>query len=133
MDDRLEQERKVLDFSVEGSVEAICDVCEKISGFCEEKGMSMKQVMRLSLSMEELMTMILKVNDEQGVVFDLRLFAIQDVKGIRVRYNGLEFNPFSDKSNLQDDEYLGIRMIYDMAESVNYQRIFGMNMVQILI
>lgn len=133
MDDRLERERKVLDFSVEASVEAVCHACEKISGFSEENGMSMKQAMRLSLSMEELMTMILKENDGKEIAFDLRLFTIQGTNGIRIRYSGLEYNPFSNKKTLEEDEYMGVRMIYDLAESVTYQRIFGMNMLQILI
>lgn len=133
MDDRLTQERKILDFSIEGTVEAICDGCVKISDFCEENGMSVKQVMRMSLSMEELMTMILKENRDQTVAFDLRLLAIQDSKGIRIRYSGEEYNPFRNRQKLDDVEYLGVRMIYDMVECVTYQRTFGMNMLQILI
>lgn len=133
MDDSLEKERKVLDFSVEGSVEAICDACERISGFCEENDMSVKQVTRISLSMEELMTIILKVNGQSPVVFDLRLFAIQDTKGIRFRYSGKEYNPFSDKQAFEEEEYLGVRMIYELAETFIYQRTFGMNMLRILI
>lgn len=133
MDDSLAEERKILDFSVEGSVEAICDACEKISEFCEENGMSMKQVMRMSLSMEELMTMILKVNDNKDVVFDLRLYALSDKKGIRIRYNGTEYNPFGIQQKFEEEDYLGIRMIYGMAQQVFYQRTFGMNMLQILI
>ncbi len=133
MNDSLEKERRVLDFSVEGSVEAICDACERISDFCEENGMSIKQVMRISLSMEELMTMILKINEQREVVFDLRLFAIQDTKGIRFRYSGMEYNPFSNKQALEEEDYLGVRMIYDLAETFTYQRTFGMNMLQILI
>lgn len=134
MDDSLERERKVLDFSVEGSVEVICDACERISDFCEENGMSVKQVMRMSLAMEELMTMILKVNGQREVVFDLRLFAIQNTKGIRFRYSGKEYNPFSNKQALdEEEEYLGVRMICDLAETFIYQRTFGMNMLRILI
>lgn len=133
INDALEQERKVLDFSVEGSVEAICDACERVSEFCEDNGMSMKQVMRMSLSMEELMTMIVKENGEQRISFDLRLFAIKEAKGIRIRYNGREYNPFGRTQEMEEENYLGIRMIYDMVGSITYQRTFGMNLLQILI
>ena len=99
--------------------------------------MSMKQVMRISLSMEELMTIILKVNQEEGkgqrLAFDLRLFAIQDVRGIRIRYSGMEYNPFGSRQRLQEEDYMGVRMIYGLAESVIYQRTFGMNVLRIMI
>ena len=94
--------------------------------------MTMKQVMRLSLSMEELMTMILKENEGAQVSFDLRLFAIQEARGIRIRYDGKEYSPF-DWRQADDDEYLGVRMIYNMVESVTYQRTFGANLLQIMI
>lgn len=133
MNDRLSEQRQIVDFSVEGNTDAICDACERISEFCEANDMTMKQVMRMSLSMEELMMMIVNVNGDERVSFDLRLYAIQEVRGIRIRYNGAEYNPFSNKEVFDEEDYLGIKMIYNLVETVFYQRTFGMNMLQIMI
>lgn len=92
-----------------------------------------KQVVRMSLSIEELMTIILKINRGQEIFFDVRLFVNLDKKGIRMRYSGVEYNPFSNKKNFQEESYLGVKMVYNMAEQVIYQRTFGMNMLQITI
>ena len=51
------------------------------------------QVMRVSLAMEEMMTLILSVNQGTGVEFDLRVYSLDGVIGIRIRYSGREFNP----------------------------------------
>ena len=70
--------------------------------------------------------------NKADVKFDVRVYALQDVMGIRIRYNGKIFNPLSDVK--EDDEmYMGIRMITMMAEEAIYQQTFGMNSVQILI
>ncbi len=134
VDEELEKEKKTLDFSVGGTMEEICDASSRISEFCEENGMSMRQVMHLSLSMEELMTMIVTQNGKEHVNFDLRLFTLQGHRGIRMRYNGILYNPFGNQFKMENDEaYLGVNMIQNIAENVFYQRLFGMNLLQIQI
>lgn len=139
----------MINFSVRGQAEDICDASSKITVFCEENGMLPGQVMRVSLALEELMTMIAAVNPAGSVEFDLRVYSLEGVIGIRIRYSGKEFNPLrraqdhagpaddtvsesSDTAGL-DDMYLGIRMIEDMVETSLYQRTFGMNTIQIYI
>lgn len=149
MDNTLEERGRVINFSVRGQAEDICDASSKITVFCEENGMLPGQVMRVSLALEELMTMIAAVNPAGSVEFDLRVYSLEGVIGIRIRYSGKEFNPLrraqdhagpaddtvsesSDTAGL-DDMYLGIRMIEDMVETSLYQRTFGMNTIQIYI
>lgn len=81
----------------------------------------------------EIWKAVFSVVDTKDVVFDLRLYALSDTKGIRIRYNGAEYNPFGIHHKFEEEDYLGIRMIYGMAQQVFYQRTFGMNMLQILI
>lgn len=150
MDNTLEETGRVINFSVRGEAEDICDASSKITVFCEENGMLPGQVMRVSLAMEELMTVITSVNPAGSVEFDLRVYSLEGVIGIRIRYSGREFNPLccaqdnavqrddvaqgktSDAAEL-DDMYMGIRMIEDMVETSLYQRTFGMNTIQIYI
>lgn len=150
MDNTLEETGRVINFSVRGEAEDICDASSKITVFCEENGMMPGQVMRVSLAMEELMTLIASVNPAGSVEFDLRVYSLEGVIGIRIRYSGKEFNPLcrakdstgqtddaakeqaSEEADLED-MYMGIRMIEDMVETSLYQRTFGMNTIQIYI
>ena len=137
----LENERtgKVLNFSVNADVDEIVGASERISEFCAMNGMSVKQTMRLQMSMEEVMTLIRRVNAAKGVQdlkFDLRAYSVNCVRGIRIRYSGIAFNPFcfsAGTEDAEDDMYMGVRMIKKMVEMVNYQRAFGVNTLQIIL
>jgi Na+-driven multidrug efflux pump len=131
MDNELGEYGSVINFSVDSELENICEASSRITDFCEQNGMLPKQTMRISLAMEEIMTLIAKKNEEK-VEFDLRVYSLQGVIGIRIRYSGNDFNPlnFADDG---DEDYMGIRMIENMVEKALYQRTFGTNTMQILI
>ena len=134
-----EKSGKVLNFSVEANIEQIAGASERISEFCAMNGMSIKETMHLEMSMEEVMTLICQVNEEKnekGLRFDLRAYSVSGVKGIRIRYDGIPFNPFSftaETKLLEDDMYMGVRMIRRMVEIVNYQRVIGVNTLQVIL
>lgn len=129
--DILTEKGSVINFSVSGDAEAICGASGKITDFCEDNGMLPKQTMRISLAMEEMMTLIAAENTEE-VSFDLRVYALSGVIGIRIRYNGKEFNPLAYAGE-DSDRYMGVRLIESMVEQTLYQRTFGMNTIQIFI
>lgn len=129
-----ESEGKVLNFSIEPDDEAICNGCEQINVFCENNGLSPKETMRIQLGMEEAMTLVNKVNTNVSELFsgfDLRVFNINNIIGIRIRYDGVDFNPFNNPDS--SDDYMGIRMVADMFETSNYQRTFGVNTLILLL
>ncbi len=134
-----EKSGRVLNFSVSAVVDEIVSASERISRFCAVNGMSTKETMRLEMSMEEVMTLISQVNAEKGVqdlTFDLRAYSVNGVRGIRIRYNGISFNPFCfspGEENVEDDMFMGVRMIKKMVEMVNYQSAFGVNTLQIIL
>lgn len=132
MDRRLEEEGRVLNFSVPGDDEQICQASGKIADFCQENGMTPRQVMRFSLAIEEILTMIARKNPDSYVRFDLRAFAVQGVLGIRIRYDGIAYDPFAPRKE-EDEAYLGIDLIANMMSTVFYQRTFGLNTVQLLL
>ncbi len=134
-----EKSGKVLNFSVSADVDEIVSASERISEFCAMNGMSVKETLRLEMSMEEVMTLIRQVNGEKGVSdlsFDLRAFSVSGISGIRIRYSGIPFNPFSfspGTGDVEDDMYMGVRMIKKIVEMVNYQSAFGVNTLQIIL
>lgn len=130
LDNTLERSGNVINFSVNGDAESICNASGKITDFCESNGMNPKQTMRISLAIEEMMTLISSKNENSGD-FDLRVYSLQGVIGIRIRYGGSEFNPLAYADN--DEEYFGIRLIESICEQTLYQRTFGTNTVQIFV
>lgn len=135
MNMELERSGQVLNFSVDTSNENICMASERISDFCSENGMNMKETMRIQLALEEVMTLITSENqntdDAKTLNFDLRAYSVSDVTGIRIRYGGKEFNPFVENNG--DEMYMGIEMIRKMLEDIIYQRTFGVNTLNLLL
>ena len=132
MDRTLEAEGKVLNFSVAGSDPQICQASSQIADFCQENGMSPRQVMRFSLAIEEVLTIIVHRNGDHPVRFDLRAFSVHEALGIRIRYDGAAYDPFAP-GEADDETRLGVQLITGMMTTVLYQRTFGVNTVQLLL
>ncbi|MBR3241951.1 MAG: hypothetical protein IKF90_04520 [Parasporobacterium sp.] len=130
LDDRLEQEHRVLDFSVPADMEKVCEASEQISEFCELHQMSPKQVMRLGLSIEELLNVMIQKNPELRFV-DLRAYILQGVIGIRIRCTGKNYNPFED-SDSDEDFLMGILMLKKMCQAVTHTYALGMNTINLI-
>lgn len=132
MDTELQRSGRVINFSVPGAYDDICVACEKISDFCADNGMSPKDYMKVSLSMEELMTLILNENPNQKFEFDLRVFSLQGVIGIRIRYGGRLFDPVHEGDH-EGEGFMGFRMIEKLVQDVIYRQTFGVNNLIILL
>ena len=132
MDTSMEDGGNCINFSCPADSKAICDASERISAFCAENQMAPRQVMRVSLALEEMMTLIAQFNPDTSMSFEVRVFSVQGVIGIRIRYGGIDFNPLSEA--YQDDErFMGIQMVRGLVVDTVYQSTFGANSVLILI
>lgn len=130
LDDYLEREKKVLDFSIIPNAENICSASEQIMEFCAENNMKPRQTMQLELSIEELLTVIVQKKPNLNSV-DLRAFALEGKTGIRIRCAGSRYNPFEQRHS-GDDSMMGIDMLEKMAEAVSFTYTLGMNIINIM-
>lgn len=135
LDDSLYQQGRVLDFSVQTSPEAICDASGRITDFCEENDLSPKTTMRISLAIEELMMVMTKkcLNGAETESMDLRVFVLQGTMGIRIRCGGIPYNPMlPTEIERNSEDYMGIKIMENLAIDILYQRTFGTNSLLIL-
>lgn len=132
LDDYLEREKKVLDFSIVPNAEDICGASEQIIEFCKHNHMGTKQTMRLQLSIEELLTVIAQENPDLKSV-DLRAFSLEENTGIRIRCAGKRYNPFEHARQEDSDFLMGIVMLEKLAQVVTYTYSFGMNILNVLV
>ncbi|MEG1683713.1 MAG: MATE family efflux transporter, partial [Oscillospiraceae bacterium] len=90
LDETLEREGRSLNFSVENSSVSVAEASEKIQDFCESNDFSPQQTMAVSLSIEEMLLLILKncfvVGD--GQTADVRIFSLPGTIGLRIRNGG---------------------------------------------
>lgn len=84
-----------ISFSVENSLDDIVFASEKISGFCEESGIGMKTAMRLSLAIEEMLTVIITycMDREKKQYIDIRIVKLEDGRAAEDTQHGPHFRP----------------------------------------
>lgn len=132
MDRSLEDGGNSINFTSPSDNQAICDASERIGAFCAANDMAPRQTMRVSLALEEIMTLITQFNPEYSQGFDVRVFAVHGVIGIRIRYGGVDFNPLAPEY-ADDERFMGIQMVRGLVEETVYQSTFGVNSLLILI
>jgi len=130
LDDYLEKEKKVIDFSIVPENEIICNASEQIIDFCSENKMNSRQTIKLELAIEELLTVIAR-NNKGTESIDLRAFALDDVIGLRIRCAGHRYNPFENQTNFEDEEMLGIAILIRLAKDVSFTYSLGINVINI--
>ena len=93
--------------------------------------METRLTIRLGLAIEELMTVLAQKNKNLTSV-DLRVFTLDGTTGIRIRCAGIQYNPFEEENEPDDDFLMGVNMIQKLAEVVTYTYSLGMNTINIL-
>ena len=130
LDDTLEREKKILDFSIKADVDSVCYASEQIQEFCSDNNMNAKQTMKLGLAIEELLNVIISKSPDITSI-DLRAYALGGTAGLRIRCFGSNYDPFNDTES-DDDFLMGITMIKKMADVTRHTYTLGMNIINII-
>ncbi len=127
-----------IDISVT-SEEEVVEVSQKIRKFCAEKGVGKRRAYIASLAMEEMAGNVVShgfVKDSKRHTVDLRAVYKDDRIILRIRDDCIPFNP-KERSQLFDEndpaKNVGIRMIYRIADEIEYQNLLGLNVLTVRI
>ena len=129
LDRKLDEQGNVLDFSVAADDEHICEASEQITQFCDEQDMGISLTMKVSMAIEEIL-MVMKESCYEGKPeesFDIRVFALDQDIGMRIRCMGKHYNPLEALDDSTDEKILGVRIINELAELVSYRSVLGAN------
>ncbi|MGN0612690.1 MAG: MATE family efflux transporter [Porcipelethomonas sp.] len=130
LDDNLEREKKVLDFSIKADVDSVCYASEQIQGFCSDNNMTHKYTIRLGLAIEELLNVLIAKSPDIASI-DLRAYALDGMTGLRIRCLGDNYDPFNDTDS-DEDFLMGVSMIRKMADVTSHTYTLGMNIINII-
>ena len=118
------------------SQELVMDAARGLMEFCTRQGMSERACMTAGVCVEELAGNVVKhgfQNQKSGTVWVLATIQNKTLT-LRIRDNCIRFDPKEYlRLSVQDytSEHIGIRLVAGLAESVEYQNMFGMNMLTI--
>ena len=127
-----------LDITVR-SIDEVVHVSQQVQAFCQEKGADARRSYLAALMVEEMAGNIVSHGfrkDQKKHSVDLRI-ALKDQNLIlRIKDDCVAFDP-SERVKIVDPnditKNIGIRMVFSLAQDVQYQNILGMNALTILL
>ena len=131
LDESFEKSGRSISFSVDCSAEKICEASEKISEFCDLNEFSPRKAMAISLSIEEILTIIAQKSLMGEGTMDVRVLKSGDAGIVRIRSAGKRYNPMDAADDSMD--YMGVRMIASLAEKVEHHSSLGVNTLMIFV
>lgn len=134
MNKEYEEGKKYISFSVDTNTEAIAKGAIRVTEFCDVNELSGKQTMLISMSIEELLGLIMthSINKLYHSIA-IRILILEGTIIMRMRYIGEKFNPIDYyRTNISDDieksiDIIGIKYIVETAKTVDYRETFGIN------
>ncbi len=117
------------------NMEEVTSISEKVHAFCTGRGIDPRRSYLAALFMEEMAGNIVDhgfTKDSKKHAVDVRVIHKENDIILRLRDNCIPFDP-AERARLETGgdvmKNIGIRMVFQMAEDVRYQNIFGLNVL----
>jgi anti-sigma regulatory factor (Ser/Thr protein kinase) len=130
------EESERLDISI-STIEEVVSLSSRVQEFCASKGIDHRRSMLSGLAIEEMAGNIVQhgySEDHKKHNIEVRVVHKDGSLILRIKDDCVPFNP-AERRDIVDPEditqNIGIRMVYSMAESVQYQNILGLNVLTI--
>lgn len=123
-------DEKTLDCSIENDIGEAIAFREKLFAFCAQNGIAERDAKILGLALEEIAANIVQYGyrSDRKNYMDIR-FTIQDDKYIlRIRDDGVPFNPLEYQSQEEEEVIVGgIALLKKLTSEFQYMRVLNMN------
>ena len=116
-----------LDFSIKSRLEESQDVHRKIKEFCIENNVSGSRANLAAVCAEEMTVNIIKFGGKTSNWIDINLSLEDDICQLRIRDNGVNFNPLEYSYDHEEFDIHGIELVKKISKSMDYIRAIDMN------
>ena len=123
-----------LEFSIGNSIDEVLRISSNIYKFAENRDIDTRMINILALTIEEIAGNVVKhsFTPEQKRWLDMTILDKDDRVTVCLRDNGKAFDVVVFAAAHQDEQnHLGIRLIYGLAEEFTYRRAMGLNHIEI--
>lgn len=116
-----------LDFSIKSTMEEAQVVNRRILEFCKEKGVSANKANLAAVCAEEMTVNIIQYGGKTSNWIDINLCVEDDLCRLRLRDNGVNFNPLEYSHDYEEFDIHGIELVKKISKSMDYIRAIDMN------
>ena len=127
-----------LDLTV-SSIRDVVTVSKRVRAFCAERGIDSRRTFLSGLCLEEMAGNVVDHGfsaDGRKHSVDIRVVHKGDDLILRIKDDCVPFDPAERRSMVDPADKasnIGIRIVFEMASSVNYQHMFGLNVLTVRI
>lgn len=116
-----------LDFSIKSDMEEASVVHTKIMEFCKEKGVPGNKANLAAVCAEEMTVNIIRFGGKTSNWIDINFCIEDDLCRLRIRDNGVNFNPLEYSYDSEEFDIHGIELVKKISKSMDYIRAIDMN------
>ena len=116
-----------LDFSIKSTMEEASVVHTRIMEFCREKGVSGNKANLAAVCAEEMTVNIIRFGGKTSNWIDINFCIEDDLCRLRIRDNGVNFNPLEYSCDSGEFDIHGIELVKKISKSMDYIRAIDMN------
>lgn len=116
-----------LDFSIKSAMEEASVVHTRIMEFCREKGVSGNKANLAAVCAEEMTVNIIRFGGKTSNWIDINFCIEDDLCRLRIRDNGVNFNPLEYSCDSEEFDIHGIELVKKVSKSMDYIRAIDMN------
>ncbi len=116
-----------LDFSIKSDMEEASVVHTKIMEFCKEKGVPGNKANLAAVCTEEMTVNIIRFGGKASNWIDINFCIEDDLCRLRIRDNGVNFNPLEYSYDSEEFDIHGIELVKKISKSMDYIRAIDMN------
>ena len=116
-----------LDFSIKSTMEEAQTVPVRIMEFCKENGVSGNKANLAAVCAEEMTVNIIKFGGKTSNWIDINICLEGDLCRLRIRDNGVNFNPLEYSYDSEEFDIHGIELVKKISKSMDYIRAIDMN------
>ena len=116
-----------LDFSIKSTMEEAGTVNRKIMDFCKKNNVSGNKANLAAVCAEEMTVNIIKFGGKTSNWIDINLCLEEEICRLRIRDNGINFNPLEYTYDHEEFDIHGIELVKKISKSMDYIRAIDMN------
>ena len=117
------------DVTVQGGDSEGVDLEKKLRAYCKENGIDEYKANVVGIAAEEFVVNIGRYgykNTKRNYI-DVCLSKVEDKLILRIRDDGVAFNPLEYETDKSDEEIGGIKLVKAIADKLDYTRVLNMN------
>ena len=116
-----------LDFSIKSTMEEAGTGNRKIMDFCKKNNVSGNKANLAAVCAEEMTVNIIRFGGKTSNWIDINLCLEEDICRLRIRDNGINFNPLEYTYDHEEFDIHGIELVKKISKSMDYIRAIDMN------